>query len=82
MGQNPLVPNAITRMLTAGEKSGKLAMVMEQVASFGETELKERITELTRYIEPAMLLIMGTVIGGITLALLLPIFQISKVVAN
>jgi type IV pilus assembly protein PilC len=82
LGQSPLVPNAVTRMLSAGEKSGKLAMVMEQVASFGETELKERITEMTRYIEPAMLLIMGTVIGGITLALLLPIFQISKVVAN
>lgn len=77
-----LVPGSVSRMLASGEKGGKLAMVMEQVSTFSEVELKEKIHELTRYIEPAMIMIMGLLIGGVTLALLLPIFSISKVVAH
>ena len=76
------MPSAVSRMLSSGEKSGKLAMVMEQVSSFAEHEMKEKIAELTRYIEPAMILLMGLLIGGITMALLLPVFSISKVVAS
>jgi type IV pilus assembly protein PilC len=55
---------------------------MEQVSTFSEQELKENIAELTRYIEPAMIIIMGVIIGGVALALMLPIFTISKVVAH
>lgn len=80
--KSELVPGAVSRMLASGEKSGKLAHVMEQVASFAEHEMKEKIAELTRYIEPAMILLMGLLIGGITMALLLPVFSISKVVAS
>ena len=80
--QSALVPGSISRMLASGEKGGKLAMVMEQVSSFSEAELKEKINELTRYIEPAMIMIMGLLIGGVTLALLLPVFSISRVVAH
>ena len=69
-------------MLHSGEKGGKLAMVMEQVSGYAEQELKEQIAELTRYIEPAMIIIMGILIGGVALALLLPIFTMSRVVAS
>lgn len=79
---SPLVPPSVAQMLRSGEKSGKLAMVMEQVATFSEQELKERIVEMTRYIEPAMIVLMGAIIGGVALALLLPIFTISKVMAS
>jgi type IV pilus assembly protein PilC len=57
-------------------------LVGGQVAGFAEQELKEKINELTRYIEPAMIMLMGLLIGGVALALLLPIFTISKVVAS
>lgn len=79
---SPLVPRAIAQMISSAEKSGKLAQVMEQVAGYSEQELKERITELTRYIEPAMIVLMGVLIGGITMALLLPIFTISRVMSH
>ena len=82
MIDHPLVPRAITQMILAGEKSGKLASVMDQVSMFAEEELKEEITQLTRYIEPLMIILMGAIIGGVALALLLPIFTISRVVAN
>ena len=79
MFASPLVPRSVSQMLHSAEKSGKLAQVMEQVAGFSETELKEHITEMTRYIEPAMIVAMGGIIGGIAMAMLLPIFTISKV---
>jgi type IV pilus assembly protein PilC len=77
-----LMPRSISQMLSSAEKSGKLAQVMETVAGFSEQELKERITELTRYIEPAMIVLMGLIIGGVTLALLLPVFTISRVMSQ
>jgi type IV pilus assembly protein PilC len=82
MSQSDLVPRSVAQMIHSGEKGGKLAYVMEQVSTFGEQELKETITELTRYIEPAMIVIMGLIIGGVAMALMLPIFTISKVVAH
>ena len=82
MMDHPLVPRAIAQMIHSGEKSGKLAYVMDQVSMFAEQELKEQIADLTRYIEPLMIIIMGCIIGGVALALLLPIFTISRVVAH
>ncbi len=79
MFASTLVPRSVSQMLHSAEKSGKLAQVMEQVAGFSETELKEHIAEMTRYIEPAMIVTMGLIIGGIAMAMLLPIFTISKV---
>ena len=50
--------------------------------SYAELELKEQITNMTRYIEPLMIVVMGLIIGGVALALLLPIFTISKVMSQ
>jgi type IV pilus assembly protein PilC len=82
LAESKLVPGAVTQMIHSGEKSGKLAHVMDQISGFAESELKEQIAELTRYIEPLMIMIMGLIIGGVALALLLPIFTISRVVAS
>lgn len=77
-----LVPRPVAQMIQSGEKGGKVAQVMEQIATFSEQELKEKIAELTRYVEPLMIAVMGAIIGGVTIALLLPIFTISQVVAK
>ena len=82
LAESRLVPAAVTQMIHSGEKSGKLAHVMDQISGFAEAELKEQIAELTRYIEPLMIMVMGIIIGGVALALLLPIFTISRVVAS
>jgi type IV pilus assembly protein PilC len=82
LAENPLVPRSISQMIHSGEKSGKLALVMDQISAFAEMELKEQITDLTRYIEPIMIVIMGIIIGGVALALLLPIFTISRVMSQ
>jgi len=80
--QSRLVPRSIAQMLHSAEKGGKLAQVMEQVATFSEQELKEKIADMTKYIEPIMITVMGAIIGGVALALMLPIFTISRVIAK
>lgn len=80
--ESALVPRGVAQMIHSGEKGGKVAYVMEQVAGYSEQELKEQIANITRYIEPAMIIIMGMIIGSVALALLLPIFTISKVMAS
>ena len=68
---------------TAAKRAASWRSVLEQVSAYAEQELKEQIAALTRYIEPAMIVIMGLIIGGVAMAmLLLPIFTISKVVAS
>jgi type IV pilus assembly protein PilC len=79
---SPLVPPSISQMLHSGEMAGKLAIVTERVAEHAETELKESITEITRYIEPAMIVAMGALIGGMTMAMLLPVFTVSRVMGH
>ncbi len=77
-----LFPRTVSHMISAGEKTGKLAPVMNRLAEFCEEDLKTAVKSLTALIEPAMIIFMGLLIGGIAMALLLPVFSISKVVAG
>ncbi|MET0518312.1 MAG: type II secretion system F family protein [Burkholderiaceae bacterium] len=64
------------RMVRVGERSGELAAMLERAAAFHDEEA-QRLTELlTRAINPALMLIMGVVIGGIIVLMYLPIFQL------
>jgi type IV pilus assembly protein PilC len=82
MFQERLVPRTITQMISAGERTGRLAVVMDRVAGFCESDLRIAVKTVTTMIEPGMIVVMGMVIGAIALALLLPIFSISRVVAG
>ncbi|MEK6644869.1 MAG: type II secretion system F family protein [Planctomycetota bacterium] len=75
---NPNIPKAVNKMLAAGERGGQLGQVMERVANFCEAELNVSIKTMTSMLEPAIVMFLGTVVGGLVLALLLPIFTISK----
>ena len=76
------LPRTIVQMLDAGERTGKLGLVMNRVAAFCEADLKVAVKTMTGMIEPAMIIIMGFIIGGIAMALLLPIFSLSKIIAH
>lgn len=77
-----LVAPGIIQMLRAGEKSGKLGHVCDKVSIFYEKKLKASIKTATSMIEPVMIIIMGGVIGTIAIALLMPVFRISSVMAH
>ncbi len=70
---NALVPAHVASMIAAGERSGRLPEVMEKVADFAEEELDGAVGTVTTFIEPAMIVVMGALIGGIAIGLLLPI---------
>jgi len=78
---NDLIAPAIIQMLRAGEKSGYLGRVSEKVSIYYEKKLENSINTATKYIEPIMILILGSIIGTIAIALLLPVFRISTVIA-
>jgi len=77
-----LIAPGIIQMLRAGEKSGKLGEVCDKVSVFYEKKLEASIRNVMALIEPVMITIMGTVIGTIAIALLLPVFRISSVIAH
>jgi type IV pilus assembly protein PilC len=69
-------------MLRAGEKSGKLGLVCDKISTFYEKKLQTSIKNTTVIIEPLMITLMGGIIGTIAIALLLPVFRISTVMAR
>ena len=77
-----LIPRSITQMIAAGERAGKLGTVLDRLATFCEDDLDISVKAVTSFIEPVMIIIMGGVVGGISMALLLPVFTISKVVGQ
>ena len=77
-----LVPRSVTQMIRAGERSGHLADVLDRISTFLEQDLDQTIKRLTQMIEPIMIFIMGAVVGSIVIALLLPIFTISRVMGH
>jgi type IV pilus assembly protein PilC len=77
-----LIAPGIIQMLRAGEKSGKLGEVCDKVSVFYEKKLEASIRSVMSLIEPIMITIMGSIIGTIAIALLLPVFRISSVIAH
>jgi type IV pilus assembly protein PilC len=78
--QNDILPRAVTQMISAGEESGKLGEVLDEIAAFYQRQLKDQIKAVTGMIEPVMILMMGTVVGFIAMAIILPIFKMSQIV--
>lgn len=77
---SPIVPPMVRQMVSTGEQTGNLGMVMTRVADFYERELTKRITILSKSVEPVMLIVMGVVVGLIVVSLILPIFKLSRAI--
>jgi type IV pilus assembly protein PilC len=77
-----LIDAGIIQMLRAGEKSGKLSQVSDKISVFYEKKLEISIKNVMTLIEPVMITLLGAIIGTIAIALLLPVFRISSVIAH
>lgn len=75
-----LLPPESLKMLAAGEASGSLGAMLADVASYHENELEQGLTRLTGLAEPLLILIAGLVVGGIIVAMYLPIFSLTELV--
>ena len=75
-----LLPRSVVQMIAAGEESGKLGEVLDQVSEFYARELRVVIKAVTAMIEPMMIVLMGVVVGFIAMSIILPIFKMSALV--
>ncbi len=78
--QAQVLPRAVVQMISAGEESGKLGEVLDEISQYYQRQLKDNIKAVTSMIEPIMILMMGTVVGFIAMAIILPIFKMSQIV--
>lgn len=76
--QSPLFPRVLVQMISCGEETGKLDRVLERVSVYYDQEVETAVKGATAMIEPIMISVMGAIVGTIGLALLLPIFSLSK----
>lgn len=75
-----IMPHLVLRMLGIGEATGALEELFSDSAEYLEAEVEERLHLLTTAIEPAIMLLMGVIVGGIIVAMYLPIFKIAGTV--
>ncbi len=73
-------PTLALSMIEAGESSGSLEYILDEIADFYESNVDMRLSVLTSAIEPALMVMMGLLIGFIVLAMYLPIFQMASAV--
>ncbi len=74
------LPHAVVQMIGAGEESGKLGEVLTEIAAYYAKQLRDAIKAVTSMIEPLMIIIMGSIVGFIAMAIILPIFKMSQIV--
>jgi type IV pilus assembly protein PilC len=77
MRQTGLFPNMVVQMVAIGEESGALDSMLFKCAEFYEEEVSNAVDSLASLLEPLMMVILGTVVGGIVIALYLPIFKLA-----
>src|SRR5512140_1720160 len=74
LARSPLLPRSVVQMISAGEESGKLGEVLDEVSEFYAKQLRAVIKGVTAMVEPLMIVAMGSVVGFIAMSIILPIF--------
>jgi len=73
-----IFPNMLIQMVSIGEESGSLDSMLGKVADFYEREVDEAVDNLSSLMEPMIMVVLGTLIGGIVVAMYLPIFKMGS----
>jgi type IV pilus assembly protein PilC len=76
----PVFPPMVTRMISVGEETGDIDGMLTKIAEFYESEVDAAVKSLTSIIEPLMIVVVGGIVGGIIIAMYLPMFQIFELV--
>ena len=80
MGQHPIFPPMLVRMVSAGEQTGKVDVMLEKISDFYDEEIEATLSGLTSLIEPLLIVFLGVVVGSIVICMFLPIFKLNQVV--
>jgi len=80
MSQTGLFPNMVEQMVAIGEESGALDSMLSKVADFYEQEVDDAVDALTSLLEPLIMSVLGVLIGGLVVAMYLPIFKMGAAI--
>ena len=80
MNKSNLFPNMVIQMTAIGEEAGSVDSMLGKVADFYEEEVDNAVDSLSSLLEPFIMVILGTLVGGLVVAMYMPIFQMGKVV--
>lgn len=82
LSKSGVFPPMVCRMISIGEQTGKLEKMLSKIADFYESEVDAAVAGLTSMIEPLVIALLGIIIGGIVVALFMPIFKITELIAK
>ena len=80
MQNSNVFPNMVIQMVAIGEESGSLDAMLSKVADFFEREVDDAVEALSSLMEPAIMVVLGTLIGGMVIAMYLPIFKMGQAI--
>jgi type IV pilus assembly protein PilC len=80
MENTDLFPNMVIQMIAVGEESGSLDSMSSKVADFYEEDVDNAVDNLSSLLEPMIMAILGVLVGGLVVAMYLPIFKMGSVI--
>lgn len=80
--QSAHIPPLVTRMLSIAEETGKLPEMLQSLSDIYDQELERSLTHITTFLQPALLLILGGVVGLVILSILLPLTDVSSLIST
>ena len=80
LAEHPIFPEMVVQMISVGEDTGALDAMLEKVADFYDQEVEATTEQLMALIEPVMIMVLGDIVGGMIVALYLPMFKIFEVI--
>lgn len=82
MTNQDVFPILLVRMLQAGEKTGKIDEMMDNIADFYDDEVETMLSGLTSLLEPLLMVFLGVIIGGIVMCMFMPIFKMGEIIGG
>jgi type IV pilus assembly protein PilC len=76
LGRSKVFPPMVVRMISIGERTGSLEVLLEKIAEFYDAQVKAAVKSLTSMIEPILISVMGAIVGGVVMAVFLPILEV------
>ena len=82
LSKKKIFPPMLLRMVAAGEATGKVDTMLEKMADFWDEEIEAMLDAMTSLIEPMLIVFLGVIVGGIVIAMFLPIFKLNEIVSQ
>ncbi|PIQ89021.1 MAG: pilus assembly protein PilC [Candidatus Omnitrophica bacterium CG11_big_fil_rev_8_21_14_0_20_42_13] len=82
LARGNIFPPMVVRMISVGEQTGHLEKMLSKIADFYEEQVDAAVSALTSLIEPVVIVLLGTIIGGIVISLFLPIFSVLELIGH